>query len=389
MVHSPRMRTIFGQPSHVISSDRVRLAVTEQAGHMAPVTFTLGSRTIEPFAVAPWWNEPTGRDLPQLLRVLRGDFFCMPFGGNSTPYRGERHPPHGDPANHRWRLVESVSSRGQTRLHLTMKTRTRPGQVDKVIRLVPGHAAIYQEHTITGMTGPMTFGHHPCLKFPDREGAGRLSFSRFALGQVVPEPVELPANRGYSLLKPGALVSPDLSVATITGETADLSRYPARRGFEDIVILVADPALDVAWNAVAFPEQGYVWFALRDPNMLASTLLWISNGGRHYPPWNGRHVNVMGIENITNYYHYGLAESVKPNPLSRQGFKTHHVLHKDTPCRIRHIMGVAAIPRSFDRVRDIEVHSDHITLVSTTGKQVRAPLDTGFLRESTRPTVVF
>jgi hypothetical protein len=30
-----------------------------------------------------------------------------------------------------------------------------------------------------------------------------------------------------------------------------------------------------------------------------------------------------------------------------------------------------------------------VAAASTTVKQVRAPLDTGFLRESTRPTVVF
>jgi hypothetical protein len=375
-----RLRTIYGQPSHVLSSDRVRLAVTALAGHMAPVSFTLGSRKIEPFAVAPWWKERIPRDLPPLLHVLRGDFFCMPFGGNSTPYRGERHPPHGDPANNRWDLVESTRSRDEVRLLLTMGTRTRKGRVDKLIRLVPGHTVIYQDHTITGMTGPMTFGHHPCLKFPDRVGAGRLSFSKFALGQVTPQPVESPESRGYSILKADAKVTPDLKVETITGETADLSRYPARRGFEDIVILVADPSLDLAWSAVAFPEEGYVWFALRDPKVLASTLLWISNGGRHYPPWNGRHTNVMGLEDITNYFHYGLAESVKPNPLSRQGYKTHVVLKKNTPYRVRHIMGVAPIPRQFDRVRDIQVEPGRITLTSHNGKQVRTPVDTDFLR---------
>lgn len=375
-----KLRTILGQPSWLLKSDCVRLAITRVGGHLAPVTFSLGARKIEPLSVAPWWNETLPAGLPPLLRVLRGDFFCMPFGGNASPYRGERHPPHGETANRAWHFDSVKKSSDDITLQLSMRTRIRAGHVTKTIRLVPGHCVVYQEHILTGLSGPMTFGHHPCLRFPDRPGAGRLSFSKFALGQVVPLPVEQPSERGYSILKPSAMVDDQLRVQTITGETADLSRYPARRGFEDIVTLVAAPGLDVAWNAVAFPEEGYVWFALRDPRVLTCTLLWMSNGGRHYPPWNSRHINVMGIEDITNYYHYGLAESVKPNALSRQGFKTHQVLKPSSPTRVRHIMGVATITKKFDRVRDIVVEPGHVELIGQASPSVRVPVDTGFLR---------
>ncbi len=77
-------------------------------------------------------------------------------------------------------------------------------------------------------------------------------------------------------------------------------------------MLTADPKLPFAWSAVTFPKEGNVYFALRDPRVLRHTLLWISNGGRHYPPWNGRHTDVMGIEDATSYFHYGLAESARP-----------------------------------------------------------------------------
>jgi hypothetical protein len=43
---------------------------------------------------------------------------------------------------------------------------------------------------------------------------------------------------------------------------------------------------EFAWTAVIFPEQRYVWFALKNPRLLRS------NGGRHYAPWHGRHVSV-------------------------------------------------------------------------------------------------
>jgi hypothetical protein len=376
------LKTIQGQPSFTLATKSVQLAVTRLGGHLGPVTFRLGRRSVEPFAVAPWWQEKLAPGTPALLRVLRGDFFCLPFGGNGTPFRGEMHPPHGETAGHRWRDLGIDLTGGNVTLRLAMKTKTRPGQVEKRITLIPGETNIYQEHVITGMSGPMCFGHHAMLKFPNQPGSGLLSTSRRILGQVFVEPAERPEQRGYSLLKPGAVFKDLESVPTITGEKADLSRYPARRGYEDIAILAADPHLEVAWSAVAFPGEGYVWFSLRDPKVLASTLLWMSNGGRHFPPWNGRHTNVMGIEEITGFFHCGLAESAAPNSLSRRGIKTHHILDASRPFAVRSIMGLAAIPKDFGRVADIQIHPHRITLLGESGHEVSTPVQTTFLREA-------
>jgi hypothetical protein len=168
-------------------------------------------------------------------------------------------------------------------------------------------------------------------------------------------------------------------VPTIMGGFADLTRYPARRGFEDIVLLAADPKLAFAWTAVTFPKQRYAWFALKDPKKLPSTLFWISNGGRHYPPWNGRHVNVMGLEEVCSYFHYGLAESVKPNPLSKRGIRT-HVNLDGAAATVNYIMGTVAIPRGFDRVADIAAQGDQLILTAASGARVRSPVDVTFLQ---------
>jgi hypothetical protein len=161
-----------------------------------------------------------------------------------------------------------------------------------------------------------------------------------------------------------------------------LSRYPARRGFEDIAMLIADPNLPVAWSAVALPEEGYVWFTLRDPKVLAATLLWMSNGGRHYAPWNGRYVNAMGVEDVTGCFHYGAAESAKSNVLSRQGVKTTVIPTAKRPLHVNHISGVTTIPRTFDRVNEIIVESDRVTLVSDHGPSVIASVSTDFLNSA-------
>ena len=376
------MKTIFGQPSYVLANRQIQAAVTQTGGHLGPVSFRIAGKTIAPFAVAPWWNEklPTGT-LP-LIRGLRGDFFCLPFGGNATPYRGEQHPCHGETANGRWWFESLAHTGNATTLHLSLRTRIRSGRVDKRITLRAGETAIYQEHIITGMTGPMNPGHHATLKFPDRPGAGRFSTSACVHRQVYVAPTELPVAQGYSLLKPGAVFRDLRKVPTITGELADLSRYPARRGFEDIAILVADPKLKIAWSAVAFPEEGYVWFTLRDPCVLPATLLWMSNGGRYYAPWNGRHVNVLGVEDITGFFHAGLADSARPNVLTKRGLTTCHQLRAGQPFAIRYIMAVAAIPRRFERVKNITIAPGNVTLVGEHGVKVSTPVDGAFLRRT-------
>lgn len=377
----PKKHVILGQPSWRLTSSDVELFVTELGGHVGPVTFDRQRRRLEPLHVAPWAREPEAAALPPILRVLRGDFFCLPFGGNATRLGREHHPIHGETANGRWNLVDLTETGGESTLHLRLQTHVRRGQVDKQITLRDGHHAVYSRHLVTGMSGPMCFGHHAMIHFPDRPGSGVISTSPFVLGQVFVEPTERPENRGYSFLKPGAEFASLDAVPTITGDLADLGRFPARRGFEDIVMLVADPDVPFAWTAVVFARERFVWFALKDPRVLRSTVFWLSNGGRHYPPWNGRHLNVMGLEEVTAYFHYGLAESVRLNPLTAKGLATSVQFDPARPYMVNYIMAATGIPRGFDRVKEIVVSADGggVTLRSFSGFELTTPLDLAFL----------
>jgi hypothetical protein len=371
-----RPRTILGQESWVIRTSEVEAAVTRQAGHLAPVRFRVGNRWIEPFAIAPWANEDIGPAPPQVMRVMRGDFFCLPFGGNRKLYRGEEHPPHGETANAEWEL-ESISS-GE--LHLSMRTSVRKGRVDKFIRLVPGHTAIYSQHVISGMNGRMPMGHHPILRLPEGT-TGRVGLSRFRFGEVFPGAFENPAGGGYSILKSGAQFTSLEHVPQVDGKWADLSVYPAREGYEDLVLMASDPARPFAWTALTVPEQKYVWIALKDPRVLPSTVFWMSNGGRHYPPWNGRHRHVIGLEEVAANFDYGLAESVAPNRLNRAGLATCLQLNPRKPLSVNYIMAVAEIPRGFDVVKTVEASADQnsIRITAKSKRAISIRLDVSFL----------
>jgi hypothetical protein len=365
-----------------MASSQVEAFVTETGGHLAPVTFDRKGRKLRPYSVAPWAEERTDPALPPILKALRGDFFCLPFGGNATPFGKEKHPVHGETANARWQFRSLATRAGRTCLHLSLTTKVRPGRVDKRIWLLDGQNTVYSQHVVSGMSGPMNPGHHAMLKFPDAPGSGLIATSRFVYAQVFPEAFELPEKRGYCLLKPGAEFKSLERVPNIAGETADLSRFPGRRGFEDLVMLVSDADMPFAWTAVTFPKERYVWFALKDPRVLRETVFWLSNGGRHYPPWNSRHVNVMGLEEVTSNFHFGLAESARRNPISQKGFPTCLTLSPRKPLVVPYIMGVAAIPAGFDRVASIRAArgKQSILLKSASGRQAEAAVDVDFLQ---------
>jgi hypothetical protein len=198
-------------------------------------------------------------------------------------------------------------------------------------------------------------------------------------------PFEQPENFGYSSLKPGARFRSFASVPLAAGGNADLTRYPARKGFDDLVMVTADAKLPLAWSAAVRAEEGYVWFALRDPRVLRHTILWMSNSGRHYAPWNGRHSAVLGIEETTSCFHLGLAESAKPNELTRAGYPTTVTLNPKKPTTVNYIMAVAAVPAGFDRVKDIRAVATGksgaagVELIAESGKRATCALDVGFL----------
>lgn len=382
---SPKKQISFGQPAWRLESSTVEAFVTETGGQLAPVVFDGADRRLQPFSIAPWWNEKLAAGTPPLIEGLRGDFFCAPFGANTEPFRGERHPLHGETANRKWKFEKLSRAAGYTTLHLSLKTKIRAGRVDKFLTLADGHNAVYCRHTISGMSGPMNFGHHAMLKFPNAPGSGVITCSPFRFGLVSPVPLENPETFGYSTLKPNAKFQRLDRVPMMNGATADLSSFPARRGFEDLVLLATEQGAQFAWFAVTFPAEGYVWFALKDPRVLRQTVLWHSNGGRHYAPWNGRHVNVLGIEDITGYFHYGLAPSARRNPLSRLGEQTCFQLKSTASLNVNYIMAVTMIPRGFNDTKKIEPSCDSrsVKLISTSGRSVRVPLCVEFIRTGT------
>jgi hypothetical protein len=334
---------------------------------------------VQPYHITPWQGEKHDYPVPVLV-PLRGDFFCLPFGGNDTAVNGEKHPPHGETAGSKWTFVGSKKSGDVLTLTTTLETKIRPGRVTKELSLVDGENVVYSRHLIEGFAGPTPLGHHATLAMPETEGAFRVSTSPFQFGMVAPGLFSDPAKAEYQALQIGGRFTDlhKVPAAWKGAADADLASLPARKGFADLVLLINTPG-ERAWVTATRRDEGWVWFALKDPAILNGTLFWLENHGRHGMPWLGRN-NCVGIEDITGHWADGLAASTAPNVLTREGLRTAIDLSASRPTAVNYIQGVVRVPPGFDEVKTLEFGPGTVTFISTGGLRVTAPVRHEFLK---------
>lgn len=371
-------RTIADQPSWIVRNRQVELAVTRLGGHMAPVTFLRDTdRPVQPYFIAPWHGEAPPAD--PVLVPLRGDFFCLPFGAGST-VRGATHPTHGEPATKTWTPIGADRADGVTSLTLSMRTRAPAGKVTKGLYLADGHNAVYCQHLLTGFSCRTTLGHHATLAAADEPGSLLVSHSPARFGFTCPTENERPEQGSYASVQLAKRFRDlaDVPLRWKDPARGDFSRLPAREGFTDLLAVCAKAAT-VAWAAVTRPHQRWLWYALKDPALLPTLLLWVSNKGRHGPPWNGRN-RCLGMEDVCGFLAEGRAASLKQNRLRAAGVPTFRRLAPRTPTVINYIQGVTRVPRGFGRVAEVEFGDGELTFRSEEGKTARAAVCHEFIR---------
>ncbi|MBI9101738.1 MAG: hypothetical protein JEY99_04945 [Spirochaetales bacterium] len=366
---------IAGQKSWTIVNNTISLSLTEMGGMMAPVTFFKDTdKPVNPFYINPWAEEKidmTGQ--PGLLTPIRGDFFCLPFGGNNS-WKNEHHPPHGEVSEEKWQLTSGGDT---SRIELQLKTKSRKGKIIKQIDLRPGENNIYICHKIQGFTGPTSLGHHPIFPGGTKKYISTSPIKFGITDYRLPGPFR---NGEYFSLAPAEEFKNLEKVPTIWKDEpyTDCSVFPARDGFIDHLQLFNEEAPGFAWSAVSAPEDGYLWFGLKDPKVLPSTLVWIENRGRHQTPWNGRN-SCVGVEDVCSFLAHGLAASVEENDINRQGIKTFQKLTGKEDFQVRYIQGLVKIPGNFGKVSEIIPKGNGIEIKSENGEKVTTKVDPGFL----------
>lgn len=371
-----------GAAGWTLKGGDVELFLTEQGGQHAPVTFFAASdRPVRPYYLTPWQGKQLEPALIGLLRNLRGDFFCLPFGGNADEYHGECHQCHGETAAGQWHLAKAGEhDDGVTVFEFELDTKIRPAHVVKHIELHRGHAALYVKHTVSGMSGKMPYGHHAILHMPEENEKMYFSAGEFDLGMTPSSLFSDPKNWEYQFMASGAEFDRLSAIPTRFKEPEkyDFSVYPSPAGYTDLMALLKKPSAFPAWSAAAYPQRGYLFFSLKNAAELPSTTIWVANSGRYAYPWNGV-TRCFAIEETCSYFADGLKPSVEENALTRKGWKTCGEFSPDRPFTVRLVQGVARIAPDYGKTASAAFRDGKVVFTDEAGNQAEAAVDWQFL----------
>lgn len=338
-----------------------------QGGNIAGFEIETDDGTqLRPLHTAPWADDPSS--LPESVdlveRQLAGDFFCAPFGGN------EGLPIHGWTANGTWKEAgTTLEDDGAKTISYRLVESVQGADVEKSFTLVPGHPVLYQCHRFTGGSGVLPVAHHAMIRVP---GGARLSFSPKQFGVTPNEALENDPARGHSMLAYPKRFSSLDELATADGGTADARTYPFSRGHEDIAVLAEQPGSSIGWSAALAAQDGFLFFAIKDARVLPETLLWMSNGGRNYPPWSGRHTAVLGIEEAATRCHEAGDFAGAASP-SQYGLAQGLDLGAEGDQIVRYAFGAIPAPTGWTEVANIRAESSSLTLEDAEGDTVTLP----------------
>ncbi|MBS1154297.1 MAG: hypothetical protein H6R07_221 [Proteobacteria bacterium] len=270
-------------------------------GMLAPVRFALGEgRSLSPMQVAPW-GEQNDPALPGLLRRLRGEWPCVPFGRTTVPEGvpsdyARKVPDdnwdHGYASHHMWHLV----AQGDSFLHAAIDY-PEESPVSRLERRVsvdadsPSLTVLLRIHARKPACLPIAL--HPTLAMP---ATGMVLEAPRHEGVFV-YPVE--TEPGISHLQAGARADSLQRIPAIDGPL-DLTRLPLPFATEELLQLKDCKGPFILRYPGMHAELALEW----DTHVLPDVMLWISNGGRAYPPWNGRHF-ALGIEPVCGFFDLG------------------------------------------------------------------------------------
>ncbi len=341
------------------------VSVDPAVGNLRALHFVVESRTLEPLHTAPWLDEPEDNlpaDLVPIERNLSGDFLCAPFGATDDPDV----PLHGWSANSAWSLVASQPASARFSLDRTIQG----ARIEKTATLAADAPLLYQVHAISGGSGGLTAAHHPMMRMA---AGGRLFMAPKRVAITPDAPPEPGRDR---LAYPGR--STDLSAfPAADGGTVDLTRLPIGDAHEDFVALVEADHDGIGWTALIRDAEDDIVFILKEKAALPITMLWHSNAGRDYAPWNGRHKGVIGIEDGRAAGVAGLLAARRENPLNAEGAETVFELADNVTHTIRHVIG--CLPRAgWTRIDDIAVDGATLVLTGENGATRKLPFDAAF-----------
>lgn len=358
---------------HTLALGANRVVLDTEVGHIRTLEFGHDGRRIAPLHTAPWVNDaPIDRDAAVFPteQALSGDFLCAPFCASDV----EAGPLHGWTANAPWKLTDQSAGQGATEATYTLSHPVMGAEVTKSFRLRAGEPFLYVAHQFTGGAGSIPVSHHAMIRVSEKAA---ISYSPKAMVFTGDQPPESDAARGRSLLAypwQGADIG---AIPLAAGGTIDVRSYPVAERHEDVVELIEAPTSTLGWTAVVREAEDDVILLVKDSRILPQTTLWMSNGGRDYAPWSGRHTGVLGIEDGRSFGAAGHRASIEPNFLIQRGVPTAFDL--GAVLTIRYAIGAIPRPEGWSRIDSVRLEGNSLNLVESGGATATLPFAADWL----------
>ena len=286
------------------------------------------------FHQAPWLPNDNLQDQPPLMRQLGGEWVGVPFGHGNDDTLFQKAFPHGLPANHLW--YEVAGTENQITMGYDFAESYPIKGLRRTIKLQDMGIAQFSLEIIPRRDCALPVGLHPVFPFKDEAGPLKLIFSDKVNAisyPVFPEP-------GVSRIKPLQDIQDLAAVLTTDNKRLDLTHLPLAFDTEEIVHLLPPVSrLGLYWPAREL-QVNFHW----DSSLLPSCLLWFSNGGRNYHPWNNRNY-CLGVEPINSAWDLGPG-ALHENPISKRGYSTALKLVENDPVVINYRFECLHVDRS-------------------------------------------
>jgi hypothetical protein len=326
-----------------LASSRIAAEIHPIGAMLAPVVFSLpGGRKLQPFKIAPWSERTEAAALPPVMRYLRGDFACVPFGAPAPPPSAldpwrqlwtdepSFQEVHGPSANAEWSLVGASPTSLTAALDYPDVHPVR--RVERSVRLDDDNLAVDIDLTIHARRAVrLAVGVHPVLDVGDVSEDTELEIP-FRFGRTFPGDYA----PGTSRLARDARFTDLEQVPLLTGEHLSLRNHPLREAAEEVVQLCGTDgvarlrrrslgvAVELRWRSEHFP----------------SVVLGIANAGRSGPPFDGRW-RALYVEPVASAFGLGATIGANPdNPIAREGVATAIDLTPGKPWSTRYRVGV-------------------------------------------------
>ena len=290
-------------------------------------------RAIRPFALAPWSDDPPAdweATAPPLLKRLRGDWVCLPFGLPGKPRTNldpewiaeldanvESPDPaqHGTCANAPWRLERAEPH--ALSLSFTPDAGFPIARIERRISAQDGAPTLdFETRIVARADCELPWGVHPTFRLPEEPGAFEIGFGGDRITVLTYPGV---FESGVSRIAHGQVCAGLDAVPMIDGATRSFSALPLPFDAEELLFVAGHNGVARLTNRAERYRIVMEW----DPDVFPGVLLWIVEIAAAASRPGAADFSELGVEPVSSPFNLGYAHALNPrSPMRALGIPT-------------------------------------------------------------------